>query len=137
MKIVLASGREISLSNLRQGKTYAGMLNGFFDARVAQYEIEQLIDEARELSVEGCEPFLIQPVLNVTQLPSGRTQEKLPPIACIARFSSNELKRPDSEPYSSLVFAWFQDKFAMPIDAEVLDEIKAVDWERHAKDWMP
>jgi hypothetical protein len=45
------------------------------------------------------------------------------------------LNRPGSEPYSSLAVAWFQNEFAMPIDAEVLNQIRKIDWERHAKDW--
>jgi hypothetical protein len=135
MKIVLASGREIGLSRLQQGRTYAGMLNGFFDARVNQHEIDQLLEEARELAVVDCEPFLIQPAPAITELPSGRMQEKLPPITCVADFRSNELNRAGSEPYSSLAVAWFQDEFAMPIDTEVLNQIRKIDWERHAKDW--
>jgi hypothetical protein len=56
--------------------------------------------------------------------------------ACIGQFDSGELNRRDSEPYSSLVIVWFQDDFALPIDAGVQTQIERVNWEELARDWI-
>ncbi len=57
-------------------------------------------------------------------------------VACLGHFDSGELKRPGSEPYSSLVVVWFQNRFAAPIDPGVLTQIERLDWEGLARDWI-
>lgn len=62
--------------------------------------------------------------------------ERLPDVACMGVFDSVGLNRKESEPYSSMVIVWFQDKFALPIDEGVLSQIRRQDWDERAKDWM-
>lgn len=136
MKIILTSGRQIALSALHQSRTYAGVLAGRLDADAKKRQIEELLAEAKRTFMEGCEPHLIPPVTVNTVMPGGWTQEKLPAVMCLAEFGSGELKRPGSEPYSSMFFAWFQDEFAMPIDPGVVRHIQEIDWEELAIDWI-
>jgi len=37
--------------------------------------------------------------------------------------------RNDAEPMSSLTLIWFQDEFALPVDAKVLAHIQSLDWD--------
>jgi hypothetical protein len=136
MKIILTSGREIALSALHQSLTYSGVLAGRLDADAKDDQIEVLLDKANQVFMEGTEPHLIPPVTVKTEMPGGWTQEKLPAVMCLAEFGSGELKRPGSNPYSSMFFAWFQDEFALPIDPGVVRQIQQIDWEANAIDWI-
>src|SRR5688572_2858247 len=91
MEIMLVSGRRISLSGLHQGRTYDGVLAGRMDSYATERMIAQLLDEARRLSVEGCEPYLILPTPTLTDMPAGWTKQQLPRITCVADFRSTEL----------------------------------------------
>jgi len=135
VRITLTSGRQISLSALHQSRTYAGVLAGRLDADAKVRQIEDLLAEARRTFMEGSEPQLTPPVTVNTEMPGGWTQEKLPAVMCLAEFGSGELKRPGSDAYSSMFFAWFQDEFAMPIDPGVVRHIMEIDWETQAIDW--
>lgn len=127
MRITLKSGRAVSLSELHQSGTYAGLLAGKPDARINQDVIEDLLGQASRYNVAGAEPQLLAPAQMETRLPS---------VACIAVLQSGELQRPGSEPYSSAVVVWFQDDFGPPIAAPVLEQIKELDWESIARDWI-
>ena len=134
MRLTLTSGRHVSLASLKQWRTYGGMLAGRPDAAINEAHIEDLLEEARRYTVAGGEPMMVQPKVTTAGRPG---KEHLPGITCIAVFESGELAREDSEPYSSLTVAWFQDAFALPIDPDVEAQVRAVDWEAAAKDWMP
>jgi hypothetical protein len=121
---------------LSQFRTYSGVLAGFPDRAMTQRRIEYLLDEGKGLAVTGSSPYLIPPNLvtrDVVRRGETRVEERLPPVACLARFDSGELAT-DSDPYSSLVVAWFQDAFGLPNEG-VLEEIRRIDWERHAAAW--
>lgn len=129
MHLTLASGRKVTLDTLQQWRTYAGMLAGKPDARINRSHIEELLERASEYTVVGGTPLLIQPAEDALNA-------RLPAVTCIAVFQSGELARKDAEPYSSLTVAWFQGAFALPISPDVEAQIRAVDWEAAAKDWM-
>ena len=138
MKITFPSGRIATLGKLIQFRTYAGVLAGFPNSRHNQYQIDALVQEGRRIHLNGCEPVLIPPkIKTIEHNRSGKiVQElRLPDICCAARFESGALLRTDSEPYSSLVVVWFQDEFAMPIAADIEQQIFEIDWEKAAADW--
>lgn len=130
MHLTLASGRRITLASLEQWRTYDGLLAGKPDAKVNQSHIEDMLKRAREHTADGGKPMLIRPS-------DAATNGRLPAVTCIAVFQSGELARKNSEPYSSLTVAWFQDTFALPLDPEIEAQVRAVNWETAAKDWMP
>lgn len=125
MKVVLRSGRTIKLVRLEQWPTYRGMLCGVKSATVNEGYVERAVEQAREWAMEGMEPCLLPP-------PAG---EELPAVASIAEFDSGELEKEGSEPYSSVVVIWFQDRFGVP-EGEVVGQLGELDWERVAKDWI-
>jgi hypothetical protein len=157
MQITLTTNRTISLVRLNQSLTYRGLLAGIPYREGNQHYIERALEKAHALCMEGLEPHLIPPV--ATPVPWGapptaylertgltaeqhqaqwqaRHHETLPAVTCIGAFDSDELNRPGSEPYSSMVIVWFQDEFAAPIDLGVQAQIERLDWEWLAKDWI-
>jgi len=145
LKITLHSGRIISLRELNQWPTYRGMLEG-----VPDYD-EQLPErERRRLEKAGGCPVVVVdcrpvPLPEDIQLPPA-TREKmvipsgqktpctLGPVTCFARFRSNQPVQDDDCFFSELALLWFQQSYAMPIEPAILDKIKAVDWDAHARD---
>jgi hypothetical protein len=137
VKIQQVSGRTLSMGRLSQWRTYEGLLAGIPDKEMNRRYIADLVDEARSLAVAGCDVFLIEPIAKVRELQRRGekvVEEKLPAIACAARFDSGELTA-SGEPYSSLVVAWFQEAFGLPTDPGILGQIAAIDWERHSGEW--
>ena len=55
-------------------------------------------------------------------------------MTCIGRFNSLQVARSSSSDFSGLIVIWFQEKFAFPIDPEVVTQLLAIDWEAHAAD---
>lgn len=54
---------------------------------------------------------------------------------CCAWFRSTPID-PKNGDLSELIVIWYQDGFAMPIDPLVVEQIKAIDWESSAKDFL-
>lgn len=129
MRITLISGRAVSLGELHQWRTYAGLLAGKPDARTNGDLIEKLIEDAKQFVVKGGKPFLVEP-------DPAALADRLPAISCIGVFDSNELTRPGSEPYSSLAVVWFQEEFGPPMAGATLESIHQLDWESLAQDWI-
>ena len=126
-QLVLESGRRVSLAQLHQEPTYAGVLAGKPAQHLNEIIIEDIVDGARQYSV--AEPVLISPS-------SDALSNRLPGIACVAVLASGELNG-GSEPYSAMTFVWFQEELAVPFPPEVEATIRAVDWEAAAAEWCP
>ena len=156
MQIALNDGREIRLVRLRQWYTYAGVLAGFPTRSRNAERTQKIVASAKPDCLEGLAPYLIPPAITpIEYKPPGElflrktgmtarqyaadwennNYESLPSVACVGEFESGELKRPDSDIWSSMVLVWFQDDFALPIDSNVLAHIQELDWESCAKDW--
>jgi len=116
----------IELVRLEQSRTYYGVLAGKLFPTVRPRRIEDALERARKDSLEGTEPLLLAP-------PEGL---ELPEVTTIATFDSGELKRAGSEPYSSLTVVWFQEGFGVEVGERVLGQLREVDWEGLAKDWI-
>ena len=134
--LTLKSGRVIGISLIRQYKTYGGLLCGFRDAAMVARCTSYLLEVGRE--IYSGEAYLVAPQIKRTAMmgrEGPRTEERLPAVACLAIWDSSELPGSDHV-YSALLVAWFQQSFG-DIDQAVLDEVAAIDWERHAMGWDP
>lgn len=141
--ITLNGGRTIRLYQLHQELTYEGMLAGTPSAQLNNSLVEDLEDKAKSLR-SWIEPYLIQPSrrdfhttpgdMDAIRAGSSHVPEWMPAISCIGRFESFSPARDTTCMCSSLVIAWCQESFAMPIDAEILTVIKALDWTALATD---
>lgn len=138
-EIQLRSGRSIRLLELRQSRTYEGLIMGL---PTAENNRQLLNDLPRSHSHYQRPAYLVQPVEKPLSYngPSGEpyafgTPASLPAILCVARFESHQPARDKSDDASGLAVVWFQQKFAFPIDDDVVKAIAAIDWEAHAGDF--
>lgn len=140
--ISLNSGRIITLTNINQSYIYEDLLAGLPDAGSNREIIEQVLEDAKTLySDPSSEPFLIEPDVREIELPTvvmkwkKTGHERIPYVACIAFFKSGPTMKNEEADASYCTIVWFQDELAMPIDAPILEKIKAFDWDAHAVDY--
>lgn len=135
----LPSGRRLYLRELTQRLTYEGLLEGLPTAERNKQRLDQLVADYRDKPYAG-KPYLIRPKETLIEYSrDGRpypfgTPSALPAVTCIARFDSLQPARDQSSDLSGLVVIWFQEEFAFPIDATVLAQLLAIDWDTHAVD---
>ena len=125
----LSSGRVVSVAELHQRQTYAGVLAGRPGPRLNQAVIDAILEEAKWYGVAR-EARFIRPSADAF---AGR----LPSVACIAVLESGQLARQGSEPYSSMTVVWFQDELAPPFEKNLETYLRSIDWETSAQEWCP
>jgi hypothetical protein len=134
----LRTGRRVTLHDLHQSMTYSGWMEG-----VPWTEINDRKVEAA-LRIPGTRPLLIPPVRR-TYLRTigdmdgqtgflGKAAEWLPMVTCVGTFQDTQPVRELTKNLSILSVVWFQDEFAMPIEPDVLEQLRAIDWEEAAED---
>src|SRR5688572_26050855 len=125
--IQLNTGREIRMHSLAQAKVYAGLLEGLPTREGNRRIVDAAVDAAR---AGGRAVYLVPP--SETPIPHDGYRfgepARLPSTRCVAEFASHE----SSIEGSALTIVWFQDDFALPIDAAVLELIRAIDWDARA-----
>ena len=139
--IKLHSGRKISLEENYQNLTYLGLLEGLPNQQMNDNIIKELSRTAKEKLWGDTNPFIIQPISSTIKLSEERKnyfQTKgpsfvpttLPKITCMCHFSSGPIT--DNYMFSSLTIAWFQNDWMMPIEESILNQIKAMNWDKYA-----
>ena len=126
-KITLDSGIEIIMDELKQERFYAGTLEGGPQKEHTDATIEYFKKEKKKHEL-----FIEPPQIN-TRFEDGSASIYvwLPQILCRANFHSIYHKDPDlDESYGTII--WFQDLFALPIQDNVLRQIKKMDWYKHS-----
>jgi uncharacterized protein (TIGR02996 family) len=136
--ITQRSGRWVSLRELRQWRTYGGLLEGSPNDEINQQILRHAQTEAARGAISA-NSYLIPPVIR-NRLQKGwdiapRQYQFLPATACVGRFTSTPRSNDSNYHASELVIIWFQDEFAFPIDPAVREQIRAIDWEKHATDF--
>ncbi len=143
--ITLRSGRLLWLRELRQWGIYEGVYAGIPTTQENQERIERIVAGERG-KARGEEPYLIQPNERPAE-PSEHWRDlpelselseswgHLPAMVCVGRFASFQPAKDPKRHASSLAIIWFQDEFAFPIDPAVREQIRAIDWEKHATDF--
>jgi hypothetical protein len=133
--IELASGRLIHLCELNQSFTYKGLILGVPTHKINQAFIARALEQAGK-GREGT-PYIIEP----TEKPfegdwhldsDSGPAVALPSVKCVGLFESGTGPQGSTLEESWLLIVWFQDEFALPIQPEILEQIKAVDWDRVA-----
>ena len=146
----LNSGREVTLDQLTQSRTYAGLLEGTPDRKSNDLSLEWLLARARKDPASKGKPYLVEPVRRSFLRVEGdmqyvldqqsdrppefrRIPEWLLPIECIGIFRSHSPARDHTKDASSLTVVWHQDDFG--IDSQAVERLRSVDWEQYAVDW--
>jgi hypothetical protein len=129
-KLLLLSGREIQLAEIWQESTYDGVVEGLPNSYINRNIVEQLrIDPKYKL--HGYTPHVLPPLERPIELPHPYSLGRpmlLPSVKCIARFRSSSPTEEGAGDYSTMAVAWFQDQFALPIEASVVQQLLEMDW---------
>jgi hypothetical protein len=126
------------LRELRQWQFYEGLLEGLPTVEMNRRRLEYFLGQQCG-KIYGADPLLIRPTEKPIEswrdepYPFGEPAA-FPSILCMARFDSLQPARDPRKDFSGLVVVWFQEEFAFPIDPEALEQLRAIDWERHAVD---
>ena len=140
-KISLDSRRTISLDELHQHLTYAGLLEGLPTRKLNKDILSELKDTVHNKIWASTTPHIIKPHESPVKLSDERKayyQARgpewepviLPKIICIGHFMSDAIT--DDFMFSSLTIVWFQEDWMMPIDNTILQQIKSINWDKHA-----
>ncbi len=146
LKIKLNSSRIISLYEIHCSITYAGLLEGLPNRKMNKHIIERLTETAKDKIYNPTKPYIIKPKEILIEVKDGPAKSfrdrmvkehgeeweliQMPRIECIASFESNAIT--DESMGSNLTIAWFQEQHPMPIDEDIINEIKAIDWDNEA-----
>jgi hypothetical protein len=143
----LSSGRSVTLSSLRQSRTYLGLVEGLPDTKSSEFFIRNALKKAEEDSHPRSKPVLLPPPRrdyfrtpgDMAEAKRGafadRNIEWLPLVTCVGEFESSSPARDPEMHASTLTVVWFQAEWAMPIDPAALEAIKKLDWDRLATDF--
>jgi hypothetical protein len=134
-RVVLKDGRTIRLEALRQWPTNGGWLEGGPSAAWNQRMVERTEKEAAEGALDG--RVLTIPPAEIRKInhPNPRFNiEAYPDVTCVGVFHSSTARDPTADG-SILTLIWFQDLMALPIAPEVVEAIRAIDWNAQAADY--
>jgi len=130
MEFIIEKDQTAILISLHQFYTYEGLYAGLPTEELNEKIMSSLKNLAKKIFyIDGF--YLIPP--EQTPIPySGEYRHGkpsgMPPITCLAKCYSGA---------TALTIAWYQDNFAFPIDAEILEKIKEIPWSEVAgeTDW--
>jgi len=137
--VVLQSGRAIEFSDIRLTSTYGDMLEGYPCARINDMKINGLLRGA-ERDSPRTPVHLIEPPREYRDddsegHPFGPV-EILPAVACVATFRSAPVS-PSLDSalhHSALTVVWFQPTPHVPSGTDADTRLRALDWEKLARD---
>ena len=136
LRFELNDGREISLRELYQYRTYEGYLVGLPHPYMA---FKQAIDVSRK-KFKGLDatPIVLPPVLHTGTFLNGafRSSFMTVPLVCsIACFSSDSPASDKTKTNSDAIVLWFQDSFGLDLDERTTAQFREIDWKSAAVDW--
>ena len=138
-RVSLVSGRSIDLTGLEISSTYAGLLEGYPNARINDALLKHL-GRRREFSYGSQPVHLITPLRSQPEpesvLPFG-PMETLPPVYCQGSFRSAVIGQElDPVLYKSwLMVVWFQDDLARPVAEAVAAAVSGLAWDECAENY--
>lgn len=135
--VEFANGVIASLRSLHQSRTYEGLLDG---APTVEMN-ERLVASVRERyrgSDRGHDGLVLEPPQKLLDdgtmnLPSSRSL--LPRVLCSAWVSRWPGPNDECGDESHLTVVWWQEDWALPIDEQVLAQVRKVPWAGVAYEW--
>jgi len=124
--LVLAGAIAVRIIRLDQRLVYAGVIEGVPNRRINQGLVADELRRAAALC-PGARCHLIPPS-EKTPYPTKPNAVFLPSVVCNAVLERIGRTPNDHSCWETLVVVWFQDEFALPIAAPVLDQLQALDW---------
>lgn len=131
----LASGRVASVTGFSVLPTNFGILEGGLAREINAQQRERVLALAKKRYGEPLvviEPT-IEPVAGPSSAPWG-PRERYPWMACMAHLTSDPLVENNFNVSSDLTLVWWQDRFDVPLPAEIERIATGIEWERAARD---
>lgn len=133
--IELRMGKSVELTCLNQYLTYEGLMAGFPNRKMN----ESIIERCRTaVHWEWGIPVQIIPPVQTPVPPTAGTHRDdhawLPGVVCKAVLEARFPISKDADA-SNLAVVWFQNRFAMPIEESILEHLRNIDWNAHARDY--
>jgi hypothetical protein len=139
-RINLVSGRNIDLIHLELTSTYAGMLEGYPNARMNDAKLKYLA-QRRESKYAAPPRYLITPPRRYPNPTTGSWPfgpiEELPSLYCVALFHSDRINQQLNPVLyrSRLEVVWFQENIASPVAGFVTAAVRDLAWDGLAEDY--
>ena len=140
-EITLNDGRVLTMSSFEQYTTYSGMMEGLPTRKYNDSKVN-CVDESKTYVLHAPRLYgdfskMLPPDSFIARMCADDPYEVLPGVTCVARMTSKPCKTSDwtdidPPARSYLTLVWFQNEWAMPIAPEVLEKLKAFDWDAHA-----
>ncbi|MDN3023810.1 hypothetical protein [Streptomyces sp. S.PB5] len=137
-RVVLTTGRQLDLSDLRFSSTYGGMLEGYPCRVVNEMKIRGLLHSA-EKEFPSTPVHLVPPTREYPDQYAGAfgPVEVMPSVACVGRFRSTALD-PALDPVlhrSALAVVWFQPTTEVPSGCDAEEALRDLAWDELARDY--
>lgn len=141
--VIVAGHREVRIECIHQWPTYRGLLEGLPTTQMNA----RILSHSKQYARKYCdiEAFhLLEPVQTAIKYEGIRrwipgyplgNPSALPPITCLAALRSLEPVRDKTKDAARLAVTWFQNEYAFPIDAAVLEQMKGIPFDRIAEDF--
>lgn len=125
-----------TITAIHQWQTYGGLLEGVPTDKLNQQIFRRAPERAKELTYMD-NFHLIKaeqtPIDLGRKYPFGEPMS-LPGTTCVLALKCWQTSDPDLGGHSELTLICFQEKFALPLDQEILDQIAQLDWFSLSKD---
>ncbi len=147
-EITMKCGRAITLQDLHQMQTYAGLSVGTPSNETNNRHVEWTIKRAKQLHSLNSDPILIPPRRTKHFRESGdmdhipgnskgyRPTEWMPMITSVGFFHSIQPTKNSELDASTCVIIWFQDEFGLPTIKFINENMKNLDWDSYAVDYQ-
>jgi len=126
--LIIDNDLEVTIGHIDQWLTYSGMLEGIptdrWNAKVIERTKIQAKGRFHSEAIHLIEPT--QKPIEVHRKYALGKPMKLPAVTCMMNIYSSEVFRDQDKMGSSLVIIWFQDDYAFPIEAAILQKIKEI-----------
>jgi hypothetical protein len=137
-RVVLTTGRNVDLSELRLSSTYGGMLEGYPCKLVNEMKIQGLLRSA-EREFPSTPVHLVPPPREYPDQYAGGfgPVEVMPSVACVGSFRSTSLD-PTLDPVlhrSALTVIWFQPTTQVPSGCDAEEALRDLAWDELARDY--
>ena len=127
-EIIIDGNTQASIRSIKQRLTYDGLLEGLPTKEMNARILVGIKEDAKKFCQLN-EVYLIDPEQKSIEYngryPFGEPAQ-LPNVICIVELRCNSVFKDKTKDYSALGLIWFQDNFIFPIDAAILERIKAV-----------
>jgi len=143
-RLALGCGLSVTLDALHQWATYRGLIEGVPFDRANDHVLEGALRRAQAYCVEKSSPHLLPPErrpylrqpgdMEGVRVVGGGVAEWLPLVTCVGVFKSAFPAHNPALDEAYLTVVWLQDEFALPIEASVLAQMRAIDWRTLATD---